>query len=114
MPSPKKCSPVPPSVSSPSPSTSKFEPVRGAASAPPAAPAAPPPRPEVEPGAEPGAKPRRRPPSNAFSEPFLEKLRLALRLMEERNLRIPTKPATDSGGRRPGSERSDALRLGLS
>ncbi len=82
MPSPKKCSPVPPSVSSPS--TSRPRPA--AASAPPAAPAAPPPRP--------GSGSNRRPPANAFSEPFLEKLRLALRLLDERTHRAaPTTSA---------------------
>jgi len=96
MPSPQKCSPVPPSVSSPSSS----EAVSAAASAPPA-PAAPPPRPGVKPDVQPGAKPRRRPPSNAFSEPFLEKLRLALRLLEERSHRAA--PATSAEALLSGS-----------
>ncbi len=82
MPSPKKCSRVSSSVSSPATS----EPVHAAVSPPPAAPAAPPPRPS--------SRRRREPPSSAFTEPFLEKLRLALRLMEERTCRAaPTTSA---------------------
>ncbi len=108
MPSPKKCSPVPPSVSS----QSTPDAVSAAASPPPAAPATPsvppPPQPEVEPEVEPGKRPRRRTPSNAFSEPFLEKLRLALRLLEERSHRAA--PTTSSEALLSGSLAVEAVR----